>query len=119
VPESAEVFNLALAFVWGVGGVVLIVYHSLTDDPRGRIQLVSGNLSLGWAALLISLYNLARYWAYRANQAEKRAMAINQARVRHKHERPREPYGEPDPNFNFTDEPPPKRDGISEPPQTS
>ena len=113
-------FNLVLAVIWGLGGVVLIVYHALTDDPRGRIKLIGGDLSLGWAALVISLYNVARYFAFRAGQAEKRATAEYEERIRRRHEHPREPYGEPDPNFRFTDEPPPtKRDDITGPPPTS
>jgi hypothetical protein len=118
--STIDVFNLGLAVVWGLIGVVLLIYHGLNPhDDRGRIKLIGGDLSLGWMALLIALYNVARYWSYRAAQAEKRTMAIFQARVRRAAERPREPYGDPDPNFIFTDEPPPKKDETSEPPHSS
>jgi hypothetical protein len=110
------VFNLGLAVLWGLIGVVLLIYHGLNPhDDRGRIKLIGGDLSLGWMALAICLYNVARYWSYRAAQAEKRAMAIMQSRVRQSAARPREPYGDPDPNFMFTDEPPTKKDDSPPP----
>jgi hypothetical protein len=101
------VINLILALVWGVLGVALIYYNATTGDPRGRIPML-GNISLGWAAELLCLYNLARWWSQRLVLAEKnkaewvaRARRDRDLRVGQRPE-----YGEPNPDFIFDDEPP-------------
>jgi hypothetical protein len=108
VPE-ARVINLVLAFAWGVFGVILLVYDATTGDPRGRIQTL-GNISWGWAALLLCLYNLARWWTTRAGLAARKAEWLAQVRRAHVDSpRQRTEYGEPNPDFMFGDEPPPPK----------
>ena len=100
--------NLVLALVWGLFGIVLIAYHSYTGDPRWRAHLIGGDLSLGWAALLICAYNLVRYYFYRMVLADRRA--AEELRIRRAQILARKPppqYGEPNPDFRFSDEPPP------------
>jgi hypothetical protein len=62
--------------------------------------------SSGWLALLLALYNLARWWSIRSyrrqRQAEQEALA--QRFHRHREERA-ESAQPPDPNFNFTEPP--------------
>jgi hypothetical protein len=101
--------NLALAFIWGIVGVVLIAYHVTTGDTRWRLPF-PGNLSAGWAALLICLYNIARWWSQRLIQAEKKALWLARARRgEHNAQNPPPPYGVPNPDFRFSDEPPPPK----------
>ena len=101
--------NLALAFIWGLLGVALIAYHATTGDERWRIWFL-GNISAGWAMLLICVYNVARWWSMRTLLAAKRAEIIARARrEREHHAGPRPEYGEPNPEFMFGDEPPPPK----------
>jgi hypothetical protein len=98
-----------MACFWGMLGIVLIAYHATTGDPRGRIPLF-GDISLGWAGLLLALYNFVRWWSQRALLAEKKAQWL--ARTRREHlasRRQRAEYGEPNPDFIFGDEPPPPK----------
>ena len=110
-PAEARVINLILAFIWAVVGVGLIVYHATTNDQWGRIHLIDGNFSMGWAALVLCAYNLVRYWARRMMLAHRRLqdeMRFRRAEMLAK--KPRPQYGDPNPDFMFTDEPPPPKD---------
>ncbi len=101
--------TLVLALIWGVVGVAILVYHATTADPRGRLPMF-GNISWGWAALLLCVYNLARWWSTRLLQADKKKAAwLARARSRRdlKTDQPPE-YGDPNPDFMFDDEPPKK-----------
>jgi hypothetical protein len=110
--------NLLLAVAWGLLGVGLIVYHAATDDPRFRLRLGDTNLSIGWFALLLVAYNLARWWNSRSGDLERQARAIAEAarRRRQQRERAAEPGREPDPNFDFTSDPPPQPPSPGEQP---
>jgi hypothetical protein len=103
------VISLVMAFFWGVLGVVLIVYHATSSDPRGRIPLF-GDISMGWAGLLLSLYNVLRWWSQRVMLAQKKAEWLARTRREDLAERRRRvEYGEPNPDFMFGDEPPPPK----------
>jgi hypothetical protein len=106
---EGAMLNLTLALIWAVMGVGLIVYQATTGDPRWQLEMGGVSVSYGWFALLLCLYNLARWWSGRNAEAERLAVLLAQAAHRRRHRRPAEPGGgEPDPNFNFTDEPPPQ-----------
>jgi hypothetical protein len=54
-----------LVFFWLVLGGALLTWHGIhPDDSRGR--LMGSNLSLGWLALLLALYNGVRCWSQRS-----------------------------------------------------
>jgi hypothetical protein len=96
--------NLILAVVWLVGAGLLFVYEYQTGDQRLRIR--GTDLSIGWLLLVLGLYNLARWFSSRSGKASERV--LEEMRTRHHQGRHSQPRAEepPDPNFNFTDEPP-------------
>ena len=103
-------FRLWLAFIWLLVGIGFIVYHAVTADPRWRIG--STGLSLGWAALVIAVYNLARWWVFRVALGDRHVVdRIRLRRAQMLAEAPPQKRGEPDPNFNFTDD---KKRGVTE-----
>jgi hypothetical protein len=67
------------------------------------------------------VYNLVRWWASRSYRAEQRALEVTRAnREWEKRRRPTEPISPPDPNFNFTEEPPPLPNrGITDQPPSN
>jgi hypothetical protein len=101
--------NLILALAWLAGAVALFIYEHQTGE---RHLIISGtDLSIGWLLVALSLYNLARWVSTRSSRAAQRALQEAHAqryRATHRPERRDEP---PDPNFNFTDEPPPGTPG--------
>lgn len=107
-------FNLsfALAVVWLAFAVGLLVWHAWTGDPRLRLPVGGSDLSLGWAALVLALYNLVRWWSTWSYQKQRREMEEGQQR-REKERQParRESEPIPDPNFRFTDLPPGRSQG--------
>jgi hypothetical protein len=97
--------HLFLALCWLAVGVALLTWRWF---GRGELDLniFGSGISLGWFALVLAVYNLARWWSSRS-YAIRRQQAIEEAwRRQHRstiHERP---PATPDPNFIFTDEPP-------------
>jgi hypothetical protein len=100
------VINLILAIVWLLGAAVVFAYEMQTGDRGLRIR--GTDLSMGWLLLVLALYNLARWLSIRSGQSAQRAFRQD-LEQRHRagqlHQRREEP---PDPNFDFTDRPPPK-----------
>jgi hypothetical protein len=102
--------NLFMAVVWLVIGVGLLTWQYL--HPENHDMTIRGTgISFGWLPFLLVLYNLARWFIDRSN--------FRGGRVREELDRrdrppstpePQRPAVTPDPNFNFTDEPPPPRD---------
>jgi hypothetical protein len=100
--------NFILAILWLIGGVALFIYQHLTGDRR--LHILNLDLSLGWIMLAFSLYNFARWFSLRSGRASRDAFQQSVAerhRAAYRRQRREEP---PDPNFNFTDEPPPSHD---------
>jgi hypothetical protein len=101
-----QTLNLFLAVFWLFLGLGLIILHWLYPQVRpGR--LFGTDLSMGWIALVLSAYNLVRWWSLRSYVAQRRVEqeAFEQRRRALEHER-RRPEQEPDPNLNFTESPP-------------
>jgi hypothetical protein len=116
--------NLFLALFWLICAVMLLVYVYYIGPMRFRLRGGDHEFSWIWVLLgmlLLVLYNLKRWWWMRSYQAKQRAAAI--ARTREEWERRRHsttPAKTPDPNFNFTDEPPaPPNGGITDQPPSS
>jgi hypothetical protein len=101
------VINLFLAAVWLGVGVFLIVWQQLHPENRA-LTIWGSNVSLGWFGLVLALYNIVRWRARKSTQKGQSSMedALQRRRL------PRRP-GEsgrevsPDPNFDFSDKPPP------------
>jgi hypothetical protein len=99
--------NLILAVMWLLVAVVAVALPWL--DPDGRLPMSRGRstLLLAGGALLLALYNLVRWWYAPALAADRRAIqeALARRRSGDKDNAP-EPYRAPDPDFDFSDQPP-------------
>ncbi len=96
---------LILALVWLTCGVGILAYQATTGDQRLTLHLGGASFSSGWLMLVLSGYNLLRWWTRRPSAPLRSTspLAARRQRARRNEEEPREP----DPNFIFTDEPPP------------
>jgi hypothetical protein len=94
---------LILALVWLTCGVGILAYQASSGDQRLTLHLGGASFSSGWLMLVLSAYNLLRWWTRRPSPPVRGAspMAARRQRLRRDDE-PREP----DPNFNFTVDPP-------------
>lgn len=104
VEGNNDNMNLFLALFWLICAVMLLVYEHHVGPTRFRLW----GFSYAWLMLLLVLYNLHRWWWMRSYRAKQRAAEI--ARAHEEWERRRHstaPTKTPDPNFHFTDEPPP------------
>jgi hypothetical protein len=100
--------NLILAIVWLLLGVCAFAWEIGTGTPLpGWLRI--GNFSVGWLAIPLCLYNLARWWGERTYQQNQQAMHQAQARWQRETHRRGESGGDIDPNFDFTAEPPAPR----------
>jgi hypothetical protein len=111
--------NLFLALLWLIGAIVVFAYQYFTGDDSLQIRRMG--VSLGWLMLALSLYNWVRWWGIRAYRADQRAIQIAQARRHggeHWRER-RQPGGELDPNFDFSDTPPQANRNLGDQPPSA
>jgi hypothetical protein len=110
--------NLFLALFWLICAVMLLVYEQTVGPTNFRMHIAGFNLSWAWLMLLLVLYNLHRWRRIRSYRAKQRALVF--ARDYEHSKRPRHstiPTATPDPNFNFTNEPPAASDrGITDQP---
>jgi hypothetical protein len=109
--------NLILAVLWFLLGIVLVAYDSLTGDTNWRLRIVGYPLSPGWLMLLLSAYNLVRWWFQRSGQ---RALRIAQA-CRHRHSF-RDHLASKrviDPTFDFTSDQPPSSPNVTDHPPSA
>lgn len=105
--------NLILALVWLVVGVGILAWQYLApDDPRAlRLIIHIGDIppfSAGWVALLLAAYNVVRWWLRRMYLEQVRTLRAAEEEWRQKW-RPRERTERPetpDPNFDFSNQPP-------------
>jgi hypothetical protein len=113
--------NLFLALFWLLCAVVLFAYEQFMHETALRIRLGDRSISGAWLILVLGVYNLVRWWASRSYRAEQRALEVTRAnREWEKRRRPTEPISPPDPNFNFTEEPPPLPNrGITDQPPSN
>ncbi len=114
--------NLFLALFWLVCAAVLLAYEQLIGGTPFRIRWRGYSFSYAWLMLALVLYNLRRWQSHRASRAMQRAAEIAHANQEWKERRPSAaPAGPPNPNFNFTDEPPPpsRRDITDQPPSSN
>jgi hypothetical protein len=117
-PRRTAMINLILAVVWLlIGGGMLFVYYT-TNDPRLQERLSIGNgMPIGWLVLLMAVWNVIRWYSVRAARQQRQQLDLSRAEHRYPVRRS-EPIGEPNPDFNFTDEPPPVRLPKERPPES-
>ena len=95
---------LLLAFIWLICGVGLLAYQVLSGDQRLSLHIGGAPISCGWIMILLSAWNLMRWWSRRPSRPRQPTAQLLSRRQRIR--RIEEPT-ERDPNFIFTDEPPP------------
>jgi hypothetical protein len=85
------------------------------------MRVAGHNFSWTWLMLLLVLYNLQRWWRIRSYRAKQRALDFARNYEGSKGRRHSTAPAEiPNPNFNFTNEPPASSDrGITDQPPTS
>ena len=116
--------NLFLALFWLACAAVLIAYEHYIG---GRSRVLIGNISFSrtWlmviTALMLAAYNLWRWRRLRAYRLRQRFLEIDRANREWERRRRAEAAGPPDPNFNFTDQPPnqPDRSITDQPPSNN
>jgi hypothetical protein len=100
--------NLFLAIVWLVLGLGVLAWQLITGDQSWGLRLGDTRISAAWLPMLLALYNLARWWGIRSARANEQYLRTLEASRPHhaRHHAHREPPGPPDPNFDFTNDPP-------------
>ena len=109
-------YSLIMAIFWLVLGVGWFIAAWTTGGKLPVMRLGSLEFSPAWAALLLCLYNLAR-WQMRRRR--KPPMSLHEALEarRRMHRDEERPPGPPDPNFIFTDQPAaPEPQNVQPPP---
>jgi hypothetical protein len=97
--------NLMLAVLWLVVASGLFLWPWLV--PNARMPTIGDTgIPVGWLALLLALYNVAR-WATTRNDRRQRALAEERRRAGAR-AHARWP-GETDPTFDFTEGQPPRK----------
>jgi hypothetical protein len=103
--------NLFLALFWLLCAALLLAYEHYIGG-LSPVRVGNFRFSRAWlmitAALMLAAYNLWRWRRLRASRLRQRLLEID--RANQEWERRRHPTTSakmPDPNFNFTDEPPP------------
>lgn len=82
-----------------VAGVGVLVWHGQNPDtPQGRL----GGISLGWFALVLGSYNLARWWN-RKSYAQLRARERDEEEKRRQREATKK-QADPDSPFRFEEQ---------------
>jgi hypothetical protein len=121
VGGNNEDMNLFLALFWLLCAALLLAYEHYIGG-LSRVRVGNFSFSRAWlmitAALMLAAYNLWRWRRLRAYRLRQRVLDIdraNQEWERRRHSTT--PAKTPDPNFNFTDEPPPpSHRGITDQP---
>ncbi len=97
-----------LFLFWLLLGVGVLAWHARTGDLRGRLPLRDYPISYGWFMLMLSFYNLVRWyrdrrWSIRRRERQEQERIAEAARRLSRRPEAKEP---PNPDFNFTDQPP-------------
>jgi len=116
-----ECMNLFLALFWLICAALLLAYEHFVGSTRFRLHVQGYSFSYAWFMLVLVLYNLKR-WLYERNfRAKQRQRDLARARSEwDRRHRSTAPLCPPDPNFNFTNEPPPPSNrGITDRPPSN
>ena len=101
-----HLFRIYLAALWLILGVSLLIYDHSDPGGGGSVRIGDTNVSLGWLALALAGYNVARWLGrWKSRQAEtQRTDSKCRAELARRDREFRESGRERDPNFMF-DEP--------------
>ena len=104
--NNESMFSFILGCAWLICGVGLLVYQALSpDNPRLTMNVAGMAISPGWIMIILAGYNFIRWW-FRARLSLCPGAAPPDAYPRQRVRRIEEPT-ERDPNFIFTEDPPP------------
>jgi hypothetical protein len=96
--------HLILTFFWFLVGSVLLAWQALHPEDS-RFSIWGSQISMGWVALLLGLYNLARWWSSHSAVVRAREVASQQRPpATYRTEEP------PNPDFDFS-KPVPQAEG--------
>jgi hypothetical protein len=103
--------NLIMAAFWFLLAAALLGWQWLHPED-GQWTIRGTNISFGWLAVILALYNIARWWSRRSANVNEGAWKTAWSERRH-HSVREEPRREtrPDPNFDFGGEPRRPNDG--------
>ena len=97
--------KLLMALVWLVLAGCIFLWEWSHPD-RGGLTIWETGISIGWGAVLLSLYNLLRWGMARSYQKRQRAIADAEAQRLSELRRRSSPPQERNPDFDFSDQPP-------------
>jgi hypothetical protein len=103
---NVNLLRLLFAGFWLIVGILLIGYQTTTGDRRLVFPLGTTELPLGYFVLILSAYNLLRWYMLRPRPMRERSeptSSLERHVMRSHHE---EPPPEPDPAFDFSNKPP-------------
>jgi len=96
--------KLLMALVWlFLGGCIF--FWECTHPDRPGLTIWDTGVSIGWGAILLSLYNLVRWWMARSYQTRQRAIAEAERARKSDLQRRSRPPEEINPDLDFTDRP--------------
>jgi hypothetical protein len=94
--------KLLMALVWlFLAGCIF--FWEWTHPDRPGLTIWKTGISIGWGAMLLSLYNLLRWWMARSYQARQRAIADAERERRSELRKKARPNEERNPDFDFSD----------------
>jgi hypothetical protein len=100
--------NLILAAVWLSLGVGVLAATYAGHDLRWYIRLGKTEVSVAWLAFALAGYNVVRWWLGRRRRATQRIeREVERRREFARQFRAAAPEEPPNPDFNFTEPPPP------------
>jgi hypothetical protein len=103
--------NLVLALLWLLLGIGLLVTYHNTEGEQSRTYVLGLVFSF-----VMTAWNLLRWFLIRRAREQRRAARLEtEALARRVRVQGPEPFREPDPTFDFTQNPPPVR-RTDEPP---
>jgi hypothetical protein len=104
---------MILAIFWLlIAGALFVWKWRGPDNPA--LNLRGTGISLGWLALVLALYNVARWWSRRSAVTQDRTL-WQARRDRHNSPANRDPGPTPpDPQFDFTEQTPPREEKRSD-----
>ncbi len=103
--KGAMTLRLFTAAMWLLLAAVIFAWEWAHPPDRLGGGILGTQLSLGWVALILGVYNLAYWWSTRSRSAGVSAEQQWQHWRRSRGEGESPHQEPPDPNFNFTDEP--------------
>jgi hypothetical protein len=103
----ASVLNLFLAAMWLTAAALLFLWPAVVPGARAPTILDTG-IPLAWGAVVLAAFNVLRWWTTRAS-ARQRQVQEREARRRGGGRDRGRPEREPDPTFDFSEGPPPRK----------